>query len=86
MTTPDQPTLNEVPDEPDALEEQSNQMEVGNSESIPEVVIDHFPSASTGALITSMSHGTVSDELHQDMMADLLWSPFISQCDWLFAH
>jgi hypothetical protein len=53
-TTPDQPTNDESPDMPDPPEEQSNEIEAGNSEAMPTVVIDRFPSANTGAPIHGM--------------------------------
>jgi hypothetical protein len=82
MTTPDQHTINEVPDVPDPPEQRSNDMEAGNSEAIPEVVIDHFPSAGVGAPIPGMSHEPSANESNGDMPADSIWSPFASQCDW----
>jgi hypothetical protein len=85
-TTPNQVTIDEVPDVPDAPEEQTNHMEAGSSGSIPEMVIDRFPTASAGAPIPSMLHGSSAKDLHQDTGVDSLWSPFTSQCDWLFAH
>ena len=57
MITPNQSTLNELQDMADVPEQLPNDMEVGNTEVVPTVVIDHFPSASAGAPIDGMPHG-----------------------------
>jgi len=61
-------------------------MEAGNTEAMPTVVIDHFPFASTGALLHGMPCGNPLYESQQGVDGDSIWSPFMSQCDWLFAH
>jgi len=85
-TTPDQPTIDESPDMPDAPEELANDMEAGNTEAMPTVVIDHFPSASAGAPIHGMPCGNSIYESQRGAGGDSIWSPFTSQCDWLFAR
>jgi hypothetical protein len=85
-TTPDQCTIDEVPDGPSPPEQQSNDMEVGNSEVMSEVVVDRFPSPSAGAPIPSMSHGSSANASLQGVSEDSVWSPFTSQCDWLVAY
>jgi hypothetical protein len=84
-TTPDQCTTDEVPDGPSPPEHQLDDMETGNSEITSEVVIDRFPSPCAGAPIPDMSHGSSANVPLQGV-EDSVWSPFISQCDWLFAH
>ena len=84
--TPDQPTIDEVQDVPNAPEERSNHMEAGNSDGTPEVVIDRFPSPSAGAPIPSAPDGISVNGSHEGTQPDSVWSPFVSQCDWLFAH
>ena len=85
-TTPDQLTINESPDTPDAPERLPNDTEAGNTEAMPTVVIDHFPFASTGAPLHGMPRGNPLYESQQGVDGDSIWSPFTSQCDWLFAR
>jgi hypothetical protein len=85
-TTPDQRTIDDVPDRPNPPEQQSNDMEAGNSEAMSEVVIDCFPSPTAGAPIPGMSHGSSANESLQGVSEDSVWSPFTSQCDWLVAY
>jgi hypothetical protein len=84
-TTPDQPALDELLDMPDTCGQLPNDMEAGNTAAMPTVVIDHFPSASAGAPIQGMLHGHSIYESQWDA-GDSIWSPFTSQCDWLFAR
>ena len=84
--TPDQPAVDESPDLPDVPEQLPNDMEAGNREVMPTVVIDHFPSASAGSPIHGMPRGNPSYESQQGTDRDSIWSPFASQCDWLFAR
>ena len=86
MTTPDQLTTNEPLDLPDTPEELPNDMEAGNMEAGPTVVIDRFPSPSAGAPIDGMSCGNSPYESQWGVDGDSIWSPFTSQCDWLFAR
>jgi hypothetical protein len=85
-TTLDQPTVDEELNALDTPVERSNHMEAGNSEVVPEVVIDNFPSAAAGAPIPSTSHSTFANESRRDTPMDSVWSPFTSECDWTFAH
>jgi len=57
MTTLDQPAIDESPDMPDVLEQLPNGIGAGNTEGMPTVVINHFPSASAGAPINDMRRG-----------------------------
>jgi len=82
----DQPTINESPDMPDVPEQLPNDMEAGSTEAISTVVIDCFPSPSVGAPIHGMLHGNSVHESQQGADGDSIWSPFMSECDWLFAH
>ena len=84
-TTPDQPTINESPDTPDTPERLPNDMEAGFTEAMPMVIIDHFPFASAGAPLHGMPRGNHIYESQQGTDGDSIWSPFTSQCDWLFA-
>jgi len=86
VTTLDQPTTDESLDMPDALVQVPNDMEAGIMEAMPTIVIDRFPSASTGAPIPGMPCGNSIYKSQQGTDRDSLWSPFTSQCDWLFAH
>ena len=86
MTTLDQPTTDESLDMPDAPVQVPDDMEAGIMEAMPTIVINHFPSASAGAPIPGMPCGNSIYESQQGTDGDSLWSPFISQCDWLFAH
>ena len=85
-TTPDQLTINESPDTPDAPERLPNDSEAGNTEAAPAVVVDHFPFASAGAPLHGMPHGNPIYDSQQGADGDSIWSPFTSQCDWLFAR
>jgi len=85
MTTLYQPTIDESPDMPDAPEQLPNGMGVGSTEGMPTVVIDHFPSASTGAPIDDMPCRNSVYESQQGADGNAIWSPFTSRCDWLFA-
>ncbi len=85
-TTPDQPTIDTSPDMPDVPEELTNDMEAGNTEAMPTVVVDHFPFASAGAPIHGMPHGNSVYESQRGTGGETIWSPFTSQCDWLFAR
>ena len=49
------------------------------------VVIDHFPFASAGAPLHGMPHRNHIYKSQQGADGDSIWSPFTSQCDWLFA-
>ena len=80
--TPDLLTIDESPDTPDAPEELPNDMEAGNADAMPTVVIDHFPLASAGAPIHGMPHSNSVYESDRES----IWSPFTSRCDWLFAR
>ena len=80
--TPDLLTIDESPDTPDAPEELPNDMEAGNADTMPEVVIDHFPLASAGAPIHGMPCGNSVYKSDRES----IWSPFTSRCDWLFAR
>ena len=83
---PDQSFINESQDIPDAPEGSPNDMEAGNAEAMPTVVIDVFPSASAGAPIDGMPHGNSVYESQQGVDGDSAWYPFTSQCDWLLAR
>ena len=85
-TTPDQPAINESLDMPDGPDQLPNDMEAGDTEATPTVVIDRFPSASAGAPINDMPHGTSGYESQWGADGDTIWSPFMSECDWLFAR
>jgi len=85
MTTPDQPSIDKSPDVLDVPEQLSNDMEAGNAEPMPTVVIEHFPSASAGAPIHGMPCGSIYGS-QQGTDRDSIWSPFTSECDWLFAR
>jgi len=82
----DQPAIDELPDMPDVPEQLANDMEAGSTEAISTVVIDRFPSPSAGAPIHGMPHGNSVHESQQGADGDSIWSPFMSECDWLFAH
>ena len=84
-TNTDQPTINESPCMPEGPEQLPNDMEAGSTGAMPTVVINHFPSASTGSLIHSMPHGNPSYKSQWGADGDSTWSPFTSQCDLLFA-
>jgi len=71
---------------PNAPEQLPNDMEAGNTEAMLTVVIDHFPSASAGAPIPGVPRGNPVYEPQQGADGDSIWSPFMSQCDWLFAR
>ena len=86
MTTPDQSAIDESLDMPDVPKQLPNDMEAGNMEAMLTVVIDHFPSESAGAPIHGMPHGSSVYESQRDVDGDSIWSPFMSQCDWLFAR
>ena len=73
-STPDQLAVDESPDTPDAPKELPNDMEVGDTDAMLIVVIDHFSLASASALIHGISHGNSIYESDRD----LIWSPFIS--------
>lgn len=83
-TTPNQPTNDESPDMPDTPEPWSNEIEAGDSEAMLTVVIDHFPSANAGAPIHGMQHRDSPSNSHRGMKGYVIWSPFVSQCGWLF--
>jgi len=85
-TTPDQPTIDESPDMPDALEQLPNDMEAGSMEAMSAVVVDCFPSVGAGAPIHGMPRGYSVYESQRGADGDSIWSPFTSECDWLFAH
>ena len=85
MTIPNQLTIDEPLGLPDTPEELANDMGAGNTEAVPTVVVDHFPSASAGAPIDGMPRGNSLYESQQGVDGDSIWSPFTSQCDWLFA-
>jgi hypothetical protein len=87
-TTPDQPALNESLslDMPDAPEQLPNDMEAGNIAAVLTVVVDRFPSASAGAPIHGMPRRNSVYESQRGTDGDSIWSPFRSQCDWLFAR
>ena len=82
-TIPDQPALDESLDMPDAPEQLPNDTEVGNTEAI---IIEHFPSASAGAPIPGMQQGDSVYESQRGADGDSIWSPFVSECDWVFAR
>ena len=86
ITTLGQPTINKSLDMPDAPEQLPNGMGVGNTEGMPTVVINHFPSASAGVPINNMRCRNSMYELQQSTDRDTIWSLFTSQSDWLFAH
>jgi len=86
MTTLDQPAIDESPDMPDAPEQLPNGMGAGNTEGMPTVVINHFPSASAGAPINDMQRRNSMYESQHSADGDAIWSPFTSQSDWLFAR
>ena len=86
MTTLDQPATDESLDIPDAPVQVPNDMEAGTTEAMPTIVIDHFPSASAGAPIPDMPHGNSVYESQRGGDGDSIWSPFTSECDWLFTH
>ena len=85
-TNTNQPTINESPHMLEGLEQLPNDMEAGSTGVIPTVVIDHFPSASAGALIHGMPCRNPSYESQRGADGDSTWSPFTSQCDWLFVR
>ena len=82
----DQPAIDKLPDMPDVPEQLANDMEAGSTEAISTVVINRFPSPSAGAPIHGMPHGNSVHESQQGADGDSIWSPFMSECDWLFAH
>ena len=84
-TNTNQPTIDKSPLMPEGLEQLPNDMEVGSTGAMPTVVVNCFPSASAGALIHGMPCGNPIYKSQQDADGDSTWSPFISQCDWLFA-
>ena len=86
MTTLDQPAIDESPDMPDAPEQPPNGMGAGSAEGMPTVVIDRFPSASAGAPMDNIPRRNSVYESQQGADGDAIWSPFTSQCDWLFAR
>ena len=61
--------------------EQPMPFNVPNAETSQTMVINHFPLGNAGAPIPSMAH-----ESNEDMAAQSIWAPFISQCDWEVAH
>ena len=83
---PDQSIINESADVPHASEAMPNDIEAGNTEAMPTVVIDRFPSAGAGAPIDGMPHRNSIYESQQGMDGDSTWYPFASQCDWLVAR
>lgn len=85
-TAPDQSAINESMDVPDVGDEMPDDTEAGNTEAIATVFIDHFPSASAGAAIHDMPRGDSIHDSWRGADGDSIWSPFLSQCDWLFAH
>jgi len=85
-TNTDQPTINESPHVPEGPEQLPNDMEAGSTGAMPTVVINHFPSASAGAPIHGMPRGNPSYESQRGADGDSTWSPFTSQCDWLFVR
>ena len=84
-TTPNQPAIDESPDMPDAPGQCPDDTEVGNTEAMPMVIIDCFPSVSAGAPIHDMQCGHSVYKSHCDTCGNSIWSPFSSECDWLFA-
>jgi hypothetical protein len=86
MPTLDQSAIDGSPDIPNALDQLPNGVEAGSTEAMPTVVIDHFPSASAGAPIDDMPRGSSIYEAQRGADGDSTWSPFISECDWLFAR
>ena len=71
---------------PDVPEQLPNDIEACNIEAMLTVVIDRFPSASAGAPIPGMPCSNPVYEPQQGTDGDSIWSPFMSQCNWLFAR
>jgi len=61
--------------------EQPMPFDVPNAETSQMMVINRFPLGNAGAPIPSMVR-----ESNEDMAAQSVWAPFISQCDWEVAH
>ena len=70
-STPDQLAVDESPDTPDAPKELPNDMEVGDTDAMLIVVIDHFSLASASAPIHGIPHGNSIYESDRE----LIWSP-----------
>jgi hypothetical protein len=84
--TPDQLAIDESPNTLDAPEELPNDMEAGNTDVMPTVVINHFPLTSAGAPIHGVPHSNSVYESQWGTDRESIWSPFTSKCDWLFAR
>jgi len=84
-TNTNQPAIDKSPHTPEGPEQLPNDMEVGSTGVMQTVVVDRFPSASAGAPIHDMPCGNPIYDSQRDADGDSTWSPFMSQCDWLFA-
>ena len=69
------------PEPSNTATKQLTPVDVPNAERSQMVVIDHFPLGNVGAPILSMACKS-----HEDMAAQSVWAPFVSQCDWEVAH
>ena len=67
------------------LEEESVQIGAEKLDTPSTVMIEEFTSGSLGAPIPNKPQGSSAYSLHQDALADSIWAPFKSQCDWAIA-
>lgn len=63
-----------------------NNIDASNSETTPTVVIEKFSFGNPGAPIPGMRPSPHGYESRHAMEDDLLWAPFVSRRDWLFAR
>ena len=61
-------------------------LDIPNVETLPMVIIDHFPSGSIGTPIPGVPQGPLAHELDQATAAESAWAPFNLECDWKFAQ
>ena len=66
---------------PELQVEQTTYFNIPNAETSSMVVIDHFPLGKAGAPIAGTAR-----ELNEDMAAQSVWAPFVSQYDWQVAN
>jgi hypothetical protein len=73
------------PQSPALAPAQSTEPNTNNSDTSPQVFVDHFPHGSPGAAITGAHQGSTIYESSRKVFGDSVWAPFHSQCDWEIA-
>jgi hypothetical protein len=73
------------PQSPALAPAQSTEPNTNNSDTSPQVFVDHFPHGSPGAAITGAHQGSTIYKSSRKVFGDSVWAPFHSQCDWEIA-